>query len=153
MPLELRYFVLKPKGTGPHHEASRRAMKTYAAAIREHDEKLAQELWQWAEAEEFNAGKAPEEPVAIPVSVWVLDRGVRLGDHLLAAFPEPGDRFEIEGQTYEVREVQRSAEGEITVRVETLKKLEKRDDGDGKEEARDGDHGPAGRGREEDLGP
>lgn len=46
--LEMKYFVLKPKGKGPYHHASRAAMYAYADAIEEENPELAKDLKQWA---------------------------------------------------------------------------------------------------------
>lgn len=48
MSLQMKYFVLKPAGATPHAEASRQAMRTYAACIRAFDPELAIELRMWA---------------------------------------------------------------------------------------------------------
>lgn len=56
MALEMKYFVLKPKGTGPHAEASRLAMKAYARIIRIYDNvELSDSLMEWARREDRNA--------------------------------------------------------------------------------------------------
>lgn len=49
--LEMKYFVLKPRGTDKFAEASRAAMLRYAAIIRETDPVMAEELGEWALAE------------------------------------------------------------------------------------------------------
>lgn len=46
--LQMKYFVLKPKGNDPYAEASRRAMSAYAAAIRSKNRELADQLSNWA---------------------------------------------------------------------------------------------------------
>jgi hypothetical protein len=51
MALEMRYFVLKPRGNGPHAEASREAMRRYATCIRSSDPELAEQLICWANEE------------------------------------------------------------------------------------------------------
>jgi len=51
MALEMKYFVLKPKGAGSYAEASRRAMVAYAQSIRPVDKELADALLAWAEKE------------------------------------------------------------------------------------------------------
>ncbi len=51
MPLEMKYFVLKPeaKSTDDHFAtASQDAMEIYADSIQEHDPVLASELRAWA---------------------------------------------------------------------------------------------------------
>jgi len=51
----LKYFVLKPKGTSQFAKASRAAMRTFAQAMRgdgpDHNNELAQDVRDWAEAE------------------------------------------------------------------------------------------------------
>ncbi len=61
MPLELKYFVLKPRGGDPHARASREAMKAYAHSIREHDPDLYRDLidWVWVETQEANEHIGP----------------------------------------------------------------------------------------------
>lgn len=56
MALEIKYFVIKPKGTGPHAEASQAAMKQYARIIRSHDVELSDSLLEWAQREKCNSG-------------------------------------------------------------------------------------------------
>ncbi len=50
--LQMKYFVLKPAGTGPYAEASRQAMLSYSAAIFSTNNQLSHELrlWQMKEA-------------------------------------------------------------------------------------------------------
>jgi len=45
--LQMKYFVLKPRGNSVYAEASRHAMREYAEAIRGSDPKLSQELRDW----------------------------------------------------------------------------------------------------------
>lgn len=45
--LKMKYFVLKPKGETPYHNASRMAMLAYAKAIDDENPKLKQELINW----------------------------------------------------------------------------------------------------------
>jgi hypothetical protein len=52
MALEMKYFVLKPAGVGTYAEASRRAMVSYAQAIRAVDKTMANDLLEWVEREE-----------------------------------------------------------------------------------------------------
>lgn len=55
MPLEMKYFVLKPAsktGKDKYAMAARVAMRAYAEAIRPVDPELAEELWAWANREE-----------------------------------------------------------------------------------------------------
>ena len=47
MSLELKYFVLKPRGESPFAQASRLAIKAYAESIQSTDEKLAGDLMVW----------------------------------------------------------------------------------------------------------
>jgi len=58
MSLEMKYFVLKPRGLGPHAVASREALLHYAYAIMETDDVFARELIDWADAEERRADNA-----------------------------------------------------------------------------------------------
>jgi hypothetical protein len=52
--LQLRYFVLKPKGTDRYAKASRAAMRRYAKLIQEENPELAQDLREWAEREQID---------------------------------------------------------------------------------------------------
>lgn len=45
--LEMKYFVLKPKGYNPYAKASRKAMLRYAEEIRIENPTLAKELKDW----------------------------------------------------------------------------------------------------------
>ena len=45
--LELKYFVLKPKGRTPYHRASKAAILAYANAIENTNAQLAGELRNW----------------------------------------------------------------------------------------------------------
>lgn len=49
--LEMKYFVLKPKGENQYAVASRIAMKAYATAIDAINPTLAAELRKWANSE------------------------------------------------------------------------------------------------------
>ncbi|MEM7165997.1 MAG: hypothetical protein AAF581_11055 [Planctomycetota bacterium] len=51
MALQMKYFVLKPKGTSPYAVASRKAMRAYAKHIKKWDRELAAELQDWADDE------------------------------------------------------------------------------------------------------
>lgn len=53
--LEMKYFVIKPKGNGIYAEASRKAMKAYAAHIDAENRKFANDLYDWVNREERNA--------------------------------------------------------------------------------------------------
>lgn len=53
--LELRYFVLKPKGSDDFAWASRMAMRTFAEHIKMSQPALAEDLITWAQAEEIVA--------------------------------------------------------------------------------------------------
>ena len=57
--LEMKYFVLKPKGEfdDPYAKASRAALKTYADAIEKDNHQLCYDLHQWVITEQ---GKANE---------------------------------------------------------------------------------------------
>ena len=46
--LEMKYFVLKPKGDSQYSKASRTALKAYADAISDENPKLAHDLHMWA---------------------------------------------------------------------------------------------------------
>lgn len=49
--LLMEYFVLKPKGKGPHAKAARDAMRAYAKSIESVNPVLAEELHKWAQRE------------------------------------------------------------------------------------------------------
>jgi chromosome segregation ATPase len=46
--LEMKYFVLKPSGGSPYHQASRNAMREYAKHIRRENPELYYDLEKWA---------------------------------------------------------------------------------------------------------
>jgi hypothetical protein len=50
MSLEMKYFVLKPRGDNIFAKASRAAMRTYAKVIWEHDYDFAKSLEIWADS-------------------------------------------------------------------------------------------------------
>ena len=50
--LELKYFILKPKGHTVYHHASRVAMRAYAKSIKKENWGLAKELTAWANQEQ-----------------------------------------------------------------------------------------------------
>ena len=55
MALEMKYFVLKPKGKtkdDPYAIASREAMRTYALTIQETNPELCHDLLRWIDIEE-----------------------------------------------------------------------------------------------------
>lgn len=58
--LELKYFVLKPKGNDEDAEASRYAIKAYAKKIKKHNPELAKEMIDWANREALHSGKTEE---------------------------------------------------------------------------------------------
>ena len=62
--LEMRYFVLKPKGDDVHAIASRNAMRAYANYIHFSNPKLASDLEAWADRETAATieGKITNEP-------------------------------------------------------------------------------------------
>ena len=62
MSLEMKYFVLKPKGNSNFAAASRVAMIAYADSIRNTDSDLARQLTDWAnnETEATNAAGVEE---------------------------------------------------------------------------------------------
>lgn len=49
--LQMKYFVLKPKGNDPYAAASRAAMHQYAKFIEPENPELAKELRDWAVSE------------------------------------------------------------------------------------------------------
>jgi hypothetical protein len=51
--LEMKYFVLKPKGDDLYARASRAAMRQYAKLIQEDNATLANELREWADKEQI----------------------------------------------------------------------------------------------------
>lgn len=51
MPLEMKYFVLKPQGKNPYAKASREAMIIYARSIKNIDPELSQSLVKWVNLE------------------------------------------------------------------------------------------------------
>lgn len=57
--LEMKYFVLKPKGDSAYAQASRRAMFAYAKAILPENPELAEQLHNWAGDEHIAA--TPDE--------------------------------------------------------------------------------------------
>lgn len=59
--LEMKYFVLKPKGGDAYAAASRKAMRTYATMIKQENPELAKELREWADSEQFR--NAAENPI------------------------------------------------------------------------------------------
>lgn len=61
--MELKYFVLKPKGLDIHAMASRAALKTYAMILQAEDPKMALEMRNWAnnEMEIANAQREKSE--------------------------------------------------------------------------------------------
>ena len=61
MALEMKYFVLKPKGNNPFAEASRCAMQAYAASIITNDKDLAFSLNEWVSRERIAASQPAEE--------------------------------------------------------------------------------------------
>ena len=52
MSIEMKYFVLKPRGDDAYAAASREAMCAYAEVIEECNPSLAVDLRQWARREE-----------------------------------------------------------------------------------------------------
>ena len=56
MGLEMKYFVLKPRGTDQYAKASRAAIRQYAKLIRDEDEVLYMSLMEWAQTETEKAG-------------------------------------------------------------------------------------------------
>lgn len=52
MGLEMKYFVLKPRGKDPYARASRIAMKAYARSIKKTDAFFYRSLVEWVKEEE-----------------------------------------------------------------------------------------------------
>ena len=52
MGFEIKYFVLKPRGTDAYAQASREAMQAYSNSIRKHDIELSEYLYDWRRDEE-----------------------------------------------------------------------------------------------------
>lgn len=52
--LEMKYFVLKPKGNDAYARASRAAMRAYARAIHEENSALSHDLQAWVKRTEGN---------------------------------------------------------------------------------------------------
>ena len=61
MSLEMKYFVLKPRGNDDYATASREAMRAYAEVIEECNPSLAVDLRQWAHREEEYARHSNKE--------------------------------------------------------------------------------------------
>ena len=55
--LRMKYFVLKPEGEDIYAEASRKAMRAYAAHIFVENPQFANDLKEWAKTESEKAGK------------------------------------------------------------------------------------------------
>lgn len=54
MPLDVKYFVLKPRSKtkdDPHAIASRKAMNAYARSIYHHDPILCEQIHEWTQRE------------------------------------------------------------------------------------------------------
>jgi hypothetical protein len=62
MGLEMKYFVLKPKGNNPYAHAARKAMLVYARSIEDHNQDLATELRAWACREGVTANREVTDP-------------------------------------------------------------------------------------------
>jgi hypothetical protein len=58
--LRMKYFVLKPKGDDIYAEASRKAMRTYAAHIYNENPQFANDLLEWAKTEGEKTGRYEE---------------------------------------------------------------------------------------------
>ncbi len=78
--LLMKYFVLKPRGTGPYAAASRGALFKYAQMIREANPQLANELHSWASNEmaEANNPEAPRGRVQKAFDVIAAANGVSI---------------------------------------------------------------------------
>lgn len=57
--LQMKYFVLKPKGSDVYAKASRRAMRAYADMIQGDNKEFADELRAWADREHVAMIEAP----------------------------------------------------------------------------------------------
>jgi hypothetical protein len=57
--LQMKYFVLKPKGASIHAAASRAAMREYANVMRETDPAFSNELTEWANREAVEIKRDP----------------------------------------------------------------------------------------------
>ena len=55
--LQMKYFVLKPKGDDIYAQASRRAMFAYAKTIIEENRVFARNVWDWATDEAIAANE------------------------------------------------------------------------------------------------
>lgn len=56
MALEMKYFVLKPRGVDRHAMASRIAMRVYAKLFRDYDPELATSMEEWVNKETPEVG-------------------------------------------------------------------------------------------------
>ena len=56
--LQMKYFILKPGGSGAFASASRSAMREFASAIRPHNSELAADVERWANEETDKAETA-----------------------------------------------------------------------------------------------
>lgn len=57
--MDVKYFVLKPKGNDPYAKASRTAMLAHAEEINETNHNLFLDLVKWVRGEEENATNDP----------------------------------------------------------------------------------------------
>lgn len=60
--LQMKYFVLKPKGSDKYAEASRKAMRAYALHIEEENPELSYSLRKWADDEWQKVHITPNPP-------------------------------------------------------------------------------------------
>jgi len=60
--LNMKYFVLKPKGTDAYAKASRAAMNQFSKMIREENPELANDLLDW-QMNEFESANSPKDEV------------------------------------------------------------------------------------------
>ena len=60
MNLEMKYFVLKPRGNNVYARASRMAMREYAMRISKENESLSEDLFAWAYREQELAQDEPK---------------------------------------------------------------------------------------------
>ena len=59
--LQMKYFVLKPKGKDIYAEASRKAMRVYASHIERENPEMTKQLRDWADKENWEVNPIPED--------------------------------------------------------------------------------------------
>jgi hypothetical protein len=55
--MELKYFVLKPRGKDVYAKSARLAMRVFAEGIKSVNSKLANELMEWCDEEQRRVGE------------------------------------------------------------------------------------------------